>query len=116
MSCTFSPWSAGYSESLLSSDGSKIFSFFTYGYPDYYMYFAAFNKADGAVIGSRYKSSTPITGIYGSAQKGDLIALTVYVSSTYYLAMLNTTSSVFVTKQFSGSGLFGAAVQPYDAG
>ena len=78
------------------------------------MYFATFNKANGAVLGSRYKSSTPITSIYGSAQKGDLIVLTVY-NGNYYLAMLNTTSSVFSTKQFSGAGLFGAAVQPYDA-
>ena len=80
------------------------------------MYFVTFNKADGAVIGLRYKSSTPINGIYGSAQKGDLIVLTVYDSSTYYLAMLNVTSSVFVTKQFLGAGLFGAAVQPNDVG
>ena len=79
------------------------------------MYFASFNKTDGAVIGSRYKSSTTIIGIYGSTQKGDFIMLTVYVSSNYYLVMLNTTSSVFSMKQFSG-GLFGAAVQPYDAG
>ena len=115
MSCTSGSWSASLSESLLSTDGSKIFSFFTYQSPRK-MYFAIFNKADGAVIGSRYKSSTTITGIYGSVQKGDLIVLTVYYSSTYYLAMLNTTSNVLVTKQFSGAGLFGAAVQPYDAG
>ena len=80
------------------------------------MYFATFNKADGAVIGSRYKSSTPILYIYGSAQRGDLIVLTVNYGGNYYLAMLNTTSSLFVTKQFSGAGLFGAAVQPNDAG
>ena len=115
MLCTSGSWLAYLSESLLSTDGSKIFSFFTYGSP-YYMYFASFNKSNGAVIGSRYKSSTPINGIYGSAQKGDLIVLTVYVSSTYYLAMLNTTSNAFVTKQFSGAGLFEAAVRPYDAG
>ena len=108
-------WYPYLSESLLSTDGSKIFSFFTYGNTKY-MYFTTFNKADGAVIGSRYKSSTPFDGIYGSAQKGDLIVLTVYVSSTYYITMLNTTSSVFSTKQFSGAGLFGVGVQPYDAG
>ena len=81
------------------------------------MYFVTFNKTDGAVIGSRYKSSIPIDSIYGSVQKGDLIVLTVYdASSKYNLAMLNATSSVFIMKQFSGSGLFGAAIQPYDAG
>ena len=80
------------------------------------MYFVTFNKTDGAVIGSRYKSSTSFNSIYGSAQKGDLIVFTVYFSITYYLAMLNTTSSVFATKKFSGAGLFGAALQPYDAG
>ena len=101
----------------MSTDGSKIFSFFAYG-STYYIYFATFNKTDGAVIGSRYKSTTPIRGIYGSAQKGDIIILTVYDgSSNYYLAMMNTISSVFVIKQFLGSGyLFGAAVQPNDAG
>ena len=80
------------------------------------MYFATFNKTNGAVIGSKYKSSTPIDGIYESAQKGDLIVLTVYVSSTYYLFILNTTANVFIMKQFSGAGLFGAVVQPNDAG
>ena len=80
------------------------------------MYFVTFNKSDGAVIGSRYKSSISIYSIYGSAQKGDLIVLTVYDTSNYYLAMLNTTSNVLVTKQFSGTGLFGTAVQPYGAG
>ena len=115
MSCILGSWVAYLSESLLSTDGSKIFSFFTYG-NTYYMYFVTFSKVDGTVIGSRYKSSTPITGIYGSAQKGDLIVLTVYVSSTYYLVILNTTSNVFTMKNFSGAGLFGAAVQPYDAG
>ena len=115
MSCTSGSWSAYLSESLLSSDGTKIFSFFTYG-NTYYMYFATLNKADGAVIGSIYKSSTPITGIYGSARKGDLIVLTVYYSCIYYLAMFNTTSSVFTIKQFLGAGLFGAAVQPNYAG
>ena len=114
MSCTSTYWDVQLSESLLSTDGTKIFSFFTYG-STYYMYFATFNKADGAVIGSRYKSSTPFDGIYGSAQKGDLVVLTVYYSCIYYLAMLDTTSSVFTMKQFSGSGLFGVAVQPNDA-
>ena len=81
------------------------------------MYFVTFNKSDGAVIGSRYKSSITIGIIYGSAQKGDLIMLTVYdYSNNCYLAMLNITSNVFSIKQFSGSGLFGAAVQPNDAG
>ena len=81
------------------------------------MYFASFSKTDGAVIGSRYKSSTPINRIYGSAQKGDLILLIVFdVLGNYYLAMLNTTANVFTMKQFSGAGLFGAAVQPNDAG
>ena len=80
------------------------------------MFFVTLNKADGAVIGSRYKSSTPILYIYGSAQKGDLIVLTVNdYSSNYYLAMLNTTSNTFTIKKFSG-GLFGAAVQPNDEG
>ena len=100
---------------MLNTDESKIFSFFTYGNPRN-MYFVTFNKADGEVIGSRYKSNTQINNIYGSAQKGDLIVLTVSYSSNYYLAMLNITSNVFTIKQFSGSGLFGAAVQPNDAG
>ena len=116
MLCTSGSWLAYLSESLLSTDGSKIFSFFTYQSPRN-MYFVTFNKSTGSVIGSRYKSSTSIDQIYGSAQKGDLIVLTVYDgSSIYYLAMLNATSSVFSTKQFSGAGLFEAAVRPYDAG
>ena len=80
------------------------------------MYFATFNKTNGAVIGSRYKSSISIYYIYGSAQKGDLIILTVYGTSNYYLVMLNTTSNMFTMKQFSGGALYGAAVQQNDAG
>ena len=80
------------------------------------MYFVTFNKADGAVIGSRYKSSTPIGRIYGSVQKGDFIILTVYSSSNYYLVMLDTTSNMFTMKQFSGGALYGATLQPSDAG
>ena len=117
MSCASASWDAYLSESVLSTDGSKILSFFTYGSASNYMYFATFNKADGAVVGSRYKSSTPIDGIIGSAQKGDLIVLTVYDGSgIYYLAMLNSTSSAFKINSFAGAGLFGAAVLPNDVG
>ena len=101
------------SESLVSNDNTKIFSFFVYGGSSFSMYFATFNLQDGNLIGSRYKSSAScsIFKIYGSAQKGDFIILTTYCDPSYYLVMMNSVSYTFTMMKFSGSNLFGAAVQ-----
>ena len=105
------------SESLLSSDRTKIFSFFIYGPNPYNMYLSIFNLTDGSLLDSRYKSNSTwgTYNINGSAQKGELIILTVKWDSNSYLVMMDGTLNTFTIKLFSASGtglnLYGAAYQ-----
>ena len=65
-----SPWASFGSEALLSSDGSLIYSFFTFGNPKY-IYFITFKTTDGSVVGNRYKSSSQIDSVFGSVLMGN---------------------------------------------
>ena len=74
--CTSGSCSASNSESLLSSDGSTIYSFFTFGSSSSsasYLYFCGLSVSDGSVATTRYKSSATVFGAWGSALKGDII-------------------------------------------
>ena len=67
-------WNSNTAESMLSSDGSTIYSLFTYGGSIFrYLYFCGLSVSDGRVTTTRYKSDDGIAEIYGSALNGDYI-------------------------------------------
>ena len=76
MACITSPWSAYYSEPLLSSDSSTIYSLFVYKASSVkYLYFASFASSSGNVLGTRYKSDYSVSSVYGSALNGNYLIL-----------------------------------------
>ena len=75
------------------------------------MYLVTFSNEDGSLITSSYKSSEEWRYIYGSAQNGNLIIVTVQCSN-YHLVMMNSTSYIFTIKEFTGASLYGADAQP----
>ena len=100
-----------YSESIISSDSSKIYSFSTYGNTLTYMYFVTFSTINGNVIGSRYKSNNIWGGIYGSTLNDANIVITASCSPFNQLIVYDTQTSVFIIKQFS-STLYQLTVDP----
>ena len=109
MSWSSGTWSTSNSETLLSStDSTKLYSFFTYG-SSKYAYFATLNATNGNVIGSRFKSSTSCSSIYGMAEKGNYLLATV-LWTNYYLVLVDITSFTFSIKLFSGISLYGTSV------
>ena len=108
IACASGTWLANLSESLLSSDGSTIYSFFMFG-STYYLYFVGLAVADGSVVTARYKSSVSVPGIWGSTLNGDYV---VAASSSPSLVMYSIYSSTFSIKSFpSGAFLFGWGVE-----
>ena len=65
-------WSASYSESILSSDSSLIYSYFTFG-SNRYLYFAGMSVLNGSVATTRYKSNTSVSNLWGASLNGDYI-------------------------------------------
>ena len=65
-------WTAYNSESVLSSDGSTIYSFFTFGATKY-LYFYGLYVSSGGVATTRHKSSISVSQVWGSALNGDYI-------------------------------------------
>ena len=83
---------------LLSPDSSTFYSFFTYGALKY-LYYTEFSASTGSVIGTRYKSSSSISSVYGLAQSGDyFVAVT---SSANLLVLYKISTSEFTIKRFS---------------
>ena len=72
ISCASGTWSASLSESVVSSDGSTLYSFFIF-VPSYYLYFWGLSVSDGSVTTTRYRSSAPVYYVYGSALSGDYV-------------------------------------------
>ena len=110
IACASGTWASGYSESMLSSDGSTIYSFFTFG-STRYLYFCGLYVSDGSVATTRYKSSAAVSDLYGSTLKGDYIIATTFRPNS--LVMYSISSSTFKIMSFSGSYLFGWAVEPF---
>ena len=73
ITCSSGTWSAYRSESVLSSDGSTVYSFFTFGPTNTYLYFCGLSVSDGSVRTTRYKSSTAVSNVLGSALNGDYV-------------------------------------------
>ena len=110
IACASGMWIAVYSESVLSSDGSTVYSFFTFGSTTY-LYFWGLSVSDGSVKTTRYKSSITVTSVFGSALNGDYVVTTTY-SSSPSLVMYSISSSAFTIKSFSGPSLYGWGVEP----
>ena len=70
--CASGTWVASNSESVLSSDGSTIYMFLSFGATKY-LYFAGMSVSSGSVTTTRYKSSIPVNFIWKSAFNGDYI-------------------------------------------
>ena len=102
-------WVTGNSESLISTDGSKIYSFFIFGHPAY-LYFATFSVSSGNVINSRYKSSIYIANVQGSAQNGEYILVTVSDTSASYVLLFNIVTLEFIVRGFSTT-LYGSGIE-----
>ena len=105
LSCTGSS-----SESLLSSDSSKIYTFFIYGGSTHYLYHAALAVADGAMVSSRYRSDVECVGVIGSAMRGNNIIATVKWS-TSGLMMFDLITGIFNFKTITGTTLYGWGVE-----
>ena len=106
--CPSLTWSASNSESILSSDRSKIYLFFIYGSPKY-LYFAGLSVSDGSVITSRYKSNAGVNYVQGSASNGDFLVAST--SSPTSVVIYCISSSTFTIKSFSDY-LNGLGVEP----
>ena len=108
VACSSGTWAVSYSESVLSSDGLTIYSFFTFGATKY-LYFAGLSVSDGSVTTARYKSSGTVSDLYGSALSGDYVVSTT--QSPVSVVIYSISSSAFTIKSYSGS-LFGWGVEP----
>ena len=73
--CASGTWDAtSNSESVLSSDGSTIYMFLTFGATKYF-YFAGMSVSSGSVTTTRYKSSVSVSFVWRSALNGDYIVV-----------------------------------------
>ena len=108
--CPSTSWYTTAGESHIDSSGSTIYSAFGYGYNSvYYLYFTSLSASSGSVLSTRYRSNISCITLYGSAMSGDYIALSA-VCPTPYLVIVNTASSSFSVKLFSGTMLLGGGV------
>ena len=99
------------SESMLSSDGSLIYTFISYGNPKY-VFFNTFNFSDLSIVGTRYKSSIGWGDILGGTLNGNFLAITPLWGSDNYLMMFNIVTSEFKIKLFEGHRLQQLANEP----
>ena len=108
IACVSGAWSAGNSESVLSSDGATIYFFFTFEVTKY-LYFAGLSVSDGSVATTRYKSNVAVGYVWGSTMNRDYVVLTTQTPSL--LVIYSISSSTFTIKSLSGN-LFGWGVEP----
>ena len=112
--CSFSAWVALNSESYKSTDGTTIYSMFTYGNTATicYLYFVSQSVASGSVMATRYKSSTTVRYVYGGIFNGDYIVAMTHIA--YSLIIYSISSSSFTINSYSGGTLFlyGGAIEP----
>ena len=104
MLCPSGIWEVSFSETVLDSSRSIIYSFFLYGASSKYIYFASLLASDGSVIRSRYKSSISFTSIYGATQK-DGYLITIGKGSNTHLIIFEKETSSFILKKFFGDFL-----------
>ena len=110
IACVSGTWAASLSDSVLSSDGLTVYSFFTFGVTKY-LYFCGLSVSDGSVATTRYKSSASVLSVYGSALNGDYLVATTY--SLTSIVIYSISSSAFTIRSFSGFALRGWGVEPF---
>ena len=112
IACPSGTWSAYRSESVLSSDGSTVYSFFLFGPSSTtrYLYFCGLSVSDGSVRTTRYKSGIAVSSVLGSALNGDYVVATTY--SPISLLIYSISSLTFTIKSFLGFALYGCGVEP----
>ena len=109
ITCSSSLWASYNGESYLNSDNSTIYSAFLNGSMTgsaYYFYYTTFSASTGGVLSIRYKSNVTCVSFYGSAMSVDYILYNLDCTSIYLL-ILNTASTSFTLKKFSGTYLVG---------
>ena len=109
VACSSGTWVSYYSESVLSSDRSTIYSFFIFGVTKY-VYFAGLSVSDGSVATTRFKSSMAVPDFYGSALNGDYVIATV--SGPSCILIYSISASTFTIKTFTPGTVRGWAVEP----
>ena len=97
-------WAIGISETLLSSDKTKLYIFSALGNPKY-LNFMLVNLVDGTKADTWYRSDTTITRVCGSAQYGNYIVISTQEATLYFLVMIDLSQLSFSFKQFSGNSL-----------
>ena len=92
-------WHLDYSEWQLDNSSTYIYSLIEfYNSSTHYLYFLTFYVSDGSLVGSRYRSSTDLGYIYGSARVGNyLLVITQY----NYLVLINVNTLSITIKRFS---------------
>ena len=108
IACPSGAWYASLSESVLSSDGSIVYSFFLFG-SSTYLYFCGLSVSDGSVATTRYKSSVGQSSVWGSALNGDYVVATTFYPS---VVIYSISSSAFTIKSFSDNNIYGWGVEP----
>ena len=99
--CSSGTCTMSVSQCKLSNDSSTIYAIPAFG-SSVSAYLIAFNATSGAIIGSRYKSSSSWSGIFGSALEGNVLAFSTQCSG-YSLLLYNILTSFFTIKQFAGA-------------
>ena len=97
------------SESILSSDYSKIYSMFPLENPAY-LYFITLNATSGSIIGSRYRSSIPWSSWLNSAHSSNMLLFTALCSS-FNLLIYDTNLLEFTMKQINNISVYGIAIE-----
>ena len=110
MGCSSSVWNIINSESVMSSDKLKIFSFLTYSDSLWNVYFTTFKTSDGLILGTTYKTTVSWSSVYGSVVNGDNVIAILYCTQ-YCLTIYNIPSDLFTFKSFSSGSLNGLGVE-----
>ena len=104
-------WTLGLSETLLSSDKTKLYIFPAYGNPRY-LYFMSIRLTDGGKVDTWYKSNLSVDKVFGSAQYGNYIVIAAEWSPNNCLMLVDLSKSTFNLKGFTGGNLKQVVVDP----
>ena len=110
MGCSSSGWNIVNSESVMSSDKLKIFSFLTYSDSLWNVYFTTFKTSDGSILGTTYKTTVSWSSVSGSVVNGDNVIAILYCNK-YCLTIYNIPSDLFTFKSFSSGSLNGLGLE-----
>ena len=89
-------WSQDQSDTVLSSDGSLIYSFISYG-DLVYVHFASLNSTNGNIVGQRYKSNQSIWQVNSVSLFSYYVVASASWSSTGKVILYSLSSNSFST-------------------